>query len=70
LAGIAGRDIMAKIFYVDLPDPKYDSESGDSEWVNVKTTHTKEEAEQFLFDAYGIEKDHADLFITEGDDYE
>ena len=52
---------MTKIYYVDVPDY-----SKPGEWRNITTTETKEQAQLFLWQKYGILPSQSDVFIIEG----
>lgn len=52
-------------FWVDVPNPGRTSD--DDSWVNVGEFTSRSEAEEFLSDRYGIEAEHASIFITEGE---
>ena len=55
-----------KIFYVDLPDPRNESE--DASYVNIDVCRSKAEARKLLKERYRMPRKIADFFITEGDD--
>ena len=57
---------MAPIFWVDLPD--HQNPGFENAWVNVAILDTREEAEKWLEQMYGVPKDQAAVFISEGSD--
>ena len=60
---------MAKIFWVDLPNP-FASKGDEESWKNVDTFWSRQEALDCLAATWGIEPENAGLFITEGEDGE
>lgn len=52
-----------QFFYVDIPKP---DPTVNGEWLNVGQFDTREECEAFLLETWGIQQEHAHLFITEG----
>jgi hypothetical protein len=54
-----------KTFWVDLPNPKRTDEN--DSWVSAGEFGTRREAQEFLFDNYGIPKHVANFFISVGD---
>jgi hypothetical protein len=36
-------------------------------WVNLTKTDTRQQAEKYLYDRYGIESKDSSIFIVEGD---
>ncbi len=65
---------MARIWYVDIPRMVEglpgQGIDGEDDWVNVSIEHSREDAERVLLERWGIEKEQAGVFITDGEDYE
>lgn len=53
------------LFYVDIPHPDA-NEDNELGWVNVGTFMTRETAQLYLKQRWGIEPEDSGVFITEG----
>jgi hypothetical protein len=61
------RTLMARIYWVDIPNPGTDEYDGWS-WVNVAQVKTKKEAFAILEERWGIPKKYAKVFVTRGEE--
>lgn len=56
---------MAKIYYLDLPDPTAVG-GEDKEWIAYDVYSSKKEAVKALENIWGIDEKYADCFISRG----